>query len=184
MLGALISGAAYLIKRKLESKPELEMLDKHHKVLDIHKKMNEQSLDIAGLNAFATLLTEKSSSVQSHVQELNSESISCLVASDNQHLTQMEMNQLASESYIRSIEKLNQVYIDLTSKLDNEQGVLYENSQSKWQEYSESHARSVASNYKGGSIYPLIYYSELETLVHERTARLQSELDELVSLGN
>lgn len=38
LLGALVSGIAYLIKRKIESKPEIEMLDKHQKVLDIHKK--------------------------------------------------------------------------------------------------------------------------------------------------
>ncbi|MEZ9042843.1 hypothetical protein [Vibrio sp. 10N.247.311.47] len=40
-LGVLISGAAYLIKRKIESKPEVEQLDKHQKVLDIHRKMSE-----------------------------------------------------------------------------------------------------------------------------------------------
>lgn len=53
LLGALTTGICYLIKRKIESKPELEILDKQQKVLDIHKKMSEQGLDISGFNQFA-----------------------------------------------------------------------------------------------------------------------------------
>ncbi|NLS60346.1 DUF1311 domain-containing protein, partial [Vibrio aestuarianus subsp. francensis] len=97
---------------------------------------------------------------------------------------QTEMNQMASDSYNRSLVKMNEVYAQLMSKLDSDRTEAYGSAQVKWNEYIEAHARSVADMYKGGSIYPLIYYSELETLVFERTARLQSELDELVSQGN
>ncbi|GIA07513.1 hypothetical protein VCSRO83_3618 [Vibrio cholerae] len=179
-----MTGIGYLIKRKIESKPELEILDKHQKVLDIHKKMSEQGLDISGLNQFACMLTEKSSAVQSHVFDLNTKSVSRMQASSTGHITQTEMNQMASDSYNRSLIKMNEVYAQLMGKLDSDRTEAYGCAQAKWNEYIEAHARSVADMYKGGSIYPLIYYSELETLVFERTARLQSELDELVSLGN
>ncbi|ODW53218.1 hypothetical protein BBL88_16185 [Vibrio parahaemolyticus] len=184
LLGALMTSIGYLIKRKIESKPELEILDKHQKVLDIHKKMSDQGLDIAGLNTFASMLTEKSNAVQSHVLDLNTKSVSHMQESSAEHITQTEMNQMASDSYNRSLSKMNEVYSKLMSKLDTEHTEAYGCAQAKWSEYIEAHARSVADMYKGGSIYPLIYYSELETLVFERTARLQSELDELVSLGN
>ncbi|ELB2789356.1 DUF1311 domain-containing protein [Vibrio alginolyticus] len=183
LLGALMTGIGYLIKRKIESKPELETLDKHQKVLDIHKKMSEQGLDISGLNQFVSMLTEKSSAVQSHVLDLNTKSVSHMQTSSTEHITQTEMNQIASNSYNRSLVKMNEVYAQLMSKLDSDRTEAYGAAQVKWNEYIEAHARSVADMYKGGSIYPLIYYSELETLVFERTARLQSELDELVSLG-
>ncbi|WP_412546999.1 lysozyme inhibitor LprI family protein [Photobacterium toruni] len=78
------------------------------------------------------------------------------------------MNQIASDSYNHSLDKLKEVYSQLISKLDKEHAHSYENSQIKWYEYIEAHARLVADMYKGGSIYPLIYYSELETLVFER----------------
>ncbi|TOI28873.1 hypothetical protein CGI63_22500 [Vibrio parahaemolyticus] len=184
LLGSLMTGIGYLIKRKIESKPELEILDKHQKVLDIHRKMSEQGLDISGLNQFASMLTEKSSAVQSHVLDLNTKSVSHMQTSSTEHITQTEMNQMASDSYNRSLVKMNEVYAQLMSKLDSDRTEAYGSAQVKWNEYIEAHARSVADMYKGGSIYPLIYYSELETLVFERTARLQSELDELVSLGN
>lgn len=184
LLGALISGIAYLIKRKIESKSELEMLDKHQKVLDIHKKMSDQGLDIGGLNTFASMLTVKSSTVQSHVLDLNSKSISHMPVNSAEHMTQIEMNQMASDSYNRSLSKMNEVYSQLMNMLDYDHAVAYGHAQLKWCEYIEAHAKSVADMYKGGSIYPLIYFSELETLAFERTARLQSELDELVSLGN
>ena len=177
LLGALMTGIGYLIKRKIESKPELETLDKHQKVLDIHKKMSEQGLDISGLNQFVSMLTEKSSAVQSHVLDLNTKSVSHMQTSSTEHITQTEMNQIASNSYNRSLVKMNEVYAQLMSKLDSDHTEAYGCAQAKWNEYIEAHARSVADIYKGGSIYSLIYYSELETLVFERTARLQSELD-------
>ncbi|EPG0609877.1 lysozyme inhibitor LprI family protein [Vibrio fluvialis] len=184
VLGALISGIAYLIKRKIESQPELEILDKHQRVLDIHKKMSDQGLDITDLNTFASMLTEKSKAVQTHILDLNTKSVSHMQVNSNKHMTQTEMNQMASDSYRRSLSKMNEVYSRLMSKLGNEHAEAYVFAQEKWNEYIEAHARSVADIYKGGSIYPLIYYSELETLVFERTARLQSELDELVSPEN
>ncbi|MGV2989602.1 lysozyme inhibitor LprI family protein [Vibrio sp. E150_011] len=183
-LGVLISGAAYLIKRKIESKPEVEQLDKHQKVLDIHRKMSEQKLDIASLNAFAQLLTAKNDSVQNHVQVLHSDSVAHLTNVRGEHLTQIEMNQLALESYSRAVDKLNAVFGVLKSKIDSDRIQFYEKSQIDWEAYSEAQARAVASFYQGGSIYPLIYQSELETLIHERIAHLQSDLDELIALGN
>ena len=183
-LGGIISAVTYLLKRKIESKPDLELLDKHQKVLDVHKKMSEQGLDIQSLNIFGQMLTAKSVSVQSHVQDLQTESATYLVRSPNEHVTQLEMNQQALESFTRSSVKMSNIYDELKSKLDSEQIPLYESSQSSWLKYSKEQALAFSSMYRGGSIYPLIYHTELETLVHERTARIQSELDELIGLGN
>jgi uncharacterized protein YecT (DUF1311 family) len=183
-LGGIISAVAYLLKRKIESKPDLELLDKHQKVLDVHKKMSEQGLDIQSLNTFGQMLTAKSVSVQSHVQGLQTESATYLVSSPNEHVTQLEMNQQALESFTRSSVKMSNIYDELKNKLYSDQIPLYESSQSSWLKYSKEQALAVASMYRGGSIYPLIYHTELETLVHERTARIQSELDELIRLGN
>lgn len=146
--------------------------------------MSDQGLDMVELNTFSAMLTEKSNAVRNHVLDLNTKSVSHINVSREGHLTQTEMNQLASDSYNRSLNKMNDVYSQLMSKLDSDCTTAYGCAQSKWSEYIEAHARSVADTYKDGSIYPLIYYSELETLVFERTARLQSELDEFLSLGN
>ncbi|MDO6612280.1 lysozyme inhibitor LprI family protein [Shewanella sp. 1_MG-2023] len=183
-LGGIISAVAYLLKRKIESKPDLELLDKHQKVLDVHKKMSEQGLDIQSLNTFGQMLTAKSASVQNHIQGLQTESATYLVSSPSEHVTQLEMNQQALESFTRSSEKMSNIYDELKNKLDSDQIPLYESSQSSWLKYSKEQALAVASMYRGGSIYPLIYHTELETLVHERTARINSELDELIQLGN
>ena len=45
-------------------------------------------------------------------------------------------------------------------------------------------AEAAAVSYRGGTIYPLIYLSEIERLTVDRTARLQADLDELRRLGN
>ena len=42
MLGAAISVVGYFAKRWVEGKPHNETLDKHKKLLDIHKQIHEQ----------------------------------------------------------------------------------------------------------------------------------------------
>ncbi|MEZ9042844.1 lysozyme inhibitor LprI family protein [Vibrio sp. 10N.247.311.47] len=130
------------------------------------------------------MLTAKNDSVQNHVQVLHSDSVAHLTNVRGEHFTQIEMNQLALESYSRAVDKLNAVFGVLKSKIDSDRIQFYEKSQIDWEAYSEAQARAVASFYQGGSIYPLIYQSELETLIHERIAHLQSDLDELIALGN
>ena len=49
--------------------------------------------------------------------------------------------------------------------------------QNSWKIFREKQAEFASSQYKGGSIESLIYYSELERLTVERTASLQSEID-------
>jgi len=110
-LGGIISAVAYLLKRKIESKPDLELLDKHQKVLEVHKKMKEQGLDIQSLNIFGQMLTTKSESLQNHVQSLKTKSVTHLISTSSKHMTQLEMNQQALESFTRSLEKMSNEFL-------------------------------------------------------------------------
>jgi len=48
LIGVLISGIGYLIKRFIEKKSDSEALDKHKKLLEINKQMTEQRVPAAG----------------------------------------------------------------------------------------------------------------------------------------
>lgn len=80
--------------------------------------------------------------------------------------------------------KLDQVINELSFKIDEVEREKLMQSQAAWENYSVEQAEAASISYRGGSIYPLIYLSELESLTVERAARLQAELDELRRLGN
>ena len=183
ILGAVLSGIAYLIKRWIEGKPQVETLDKHKKILDIHKQMNEQGLDVAGLKNLEALLTGKANAIKAHSKELTDQSEPLVQNSDAEDLTQLELNQRASEKFEKAKLKLQEVIAGIDSRVGDRESQALMNSQRAWENYSVDQAQAAASSYEGGSIYNLIYLSELESLTIERTARLQAELDELIRLG-
>jgi len=184
LLGTLLSGIAYLIKRWVEGKPQVELLDKHKKILDIHKQMNEQGIDINGLKNLEAILIGKSNAIQQHSKELTEQSEPLIQINNVEHITQLELNQKADEKLEKATQRLGEAIAGIDARVGDEESQALMNSQRAWEFYSIEQAQAAASSYKGGSIYNLIYLSELESLTNERTARLQAELDELIRLGN
>lgn len=184
LLGVIISGIGYLIKRRIESKPQIESLDKHKKLLDIHKQMNEQGIDIEGLRELEAKLTGKAAAIHSKAMILQSESAPLIGENPSEDLTQRELNSRAAQSLEKAKLKMQEALAGIDSRVGDFESQSLMNSQTEWERYSVSQAEAAAASYRDGSIYPLIYFSELESLTNERTARLQAELDELIKLGN
>lgn len=181
VLGVLLSGIGYFAKRWIEGKPQNETLDKHKKLLDIHKQMNEQGLDVCGLKELETLLLGKVDAIKKHTAELT-EKREPLIAPQEEGLTQLELNQRASDRFEIAKQKLQEVYAGIDSRVGDRESQALMNSQKAWEDYSVDQAMAAASAYDGGSMWSLVYFSELESLTIERTARLQAELDELIRL--
>ncbi|MCH1929542.1 lysozyme inhibitor LprI family protein [Shewanella sp. A25] len=184
VLGMIISAAGYLIKRKIENKPQIESLDKHKKLLDIHKQMNEQGIDLEGLKELEAKLTGKAVAIQSKTIVLQAESTPLIHESEAEDLTQRELNDRASKNFEKATKKMQEAIAGIDSRVGDYESQSLMRSQMEWESYSISQAEAAAASYREGSIYPLMYYSELESLTNERTARLQAELDELIRLGN
>jgi uncharacterized protein YecT (DUF1311 family) len=184
ILGVLLSGAAYLLKRRIEGKPQLETLDKHKKLLDIHKQMNEQGIDIDGLRMLEERLAGKANAIKKHTKEI-AESLKPLIEeSEQENLTQIELNERAKDNFEKAKEMLQEIIAGIDSRVGDKESQAIMNSQTAWEGYSVDQAMAAASSYEGGSIWNFIYFSELESLTVERAARLQAELDELIRLGN
>lgn len=184
VLGGILAGVSYLLKRWIENKPKDETLNRHKQVLDIHKQMNEQGLDVDGLKNLEDILTGKSNAIKKHSSELfeQSESESLFLTEEQEPLTQKDLNERASQKLGKAKDKLQEVISEIDARVgDNESQALMQ-SQRSWESYISEQAEATAYNYKDGSIYPLIYMSELESLTNERIARLQAELDEIIQL--
>ncbi len=182
LVGILLSAVGYLVKRKIENKPQIESLDKHKKLLDIHKQMNDQGINLEGLKELESKLTGKAAAIQSKTVILQAESIPLIEDDEPENITQMELNERVSKSLEKAKEKMQSAIAGIDSRIGDSESQALMNSQIEWESYSVSQAEAAAVGYEGGSIYPLIYLSELESLTNERTARLQAELDELKSL--
>lgn len=182
VLGALLSSLAYFVKRRIENKPDIERLDKHKKILDIHRQMNDQGLDVNDLETLGKALTGKVKAINEKTIELQSASIP--LVQEQEDLTQVELNERASKRVEIAKKRMQEAIAGIDSRVGDYESQSLMNSQNEWESYSVSQAEAAASSYREGSIYPLIYMSELESLINERTARLEVELDELIRLGN
>jgi uncharacterized protein YecT (DUF1311 family) len=182
LLGAIISSLAYMLKRKIENKSQLENLEKHKKLLDIHKQMNDQGIDIQGLRELEAKLEEKATAIESNIISLRAESLPIVSDDETDDLTQTELNTRASKRVEAAEKKLQEIIAAIDSRVGDNESQALMNSQREWERYSISQAVAAASSYQGGTIYSLIYASELESLTNERIARLKEELDELIRL--
>ncbi len=182
LLGAVLAGVGYLTKRWLERKPTLEKLDVQIKLLSISKQMKEQGLTSDDLTKLQSALTGKAQAVLKHVQELEKSVKPLLEKPEGVFLSQAEMNIRASNNLDVAKLKMNHVLDELKALLDEPESTALLNAQSAWESYCVEQAESAAISSRGGSIYPLIYLSEVERLTVDRTARLQADLDELRKL--
>jgi uncharacterized protein YecT (DUF1311 family) len=184
LLGVAISGLGYLLKRYIEKKSISEVLGRQKMLLEINKQMRDQNLSPEELIQLEAVLVGKTRARSKRFIELEKEILSVVEKQEGEYLTQKEMNIRASTNLDIAEAKMRQAVEELSMKLEETEKKAMLESQYAWKKYSEMQAEAASSRYREGSIYPLIYLSELESLVVERTARLRAELDELKSLSN
>ena len=92
--------------------------------------------------------------------------------------TQIEMNNEAINAHKKADQEMTKIYKSVISRLSsqNDKNQLLE-AQRAWIKYKESHCKSLANQYQGGSIYPLVFYSCLEEVTIERKKQLQKYQD-------
>lgn len=179
IVGILISGLGYLIKRFVEKRPESEALEKHKKLLEINKQMTEQRVTVEDLRQLEAALTGKSEAIATYSKAIEREAIPLLEIKDDGPVTQAEMNTVASGNFEAAKIRMNGVLSELLAHVDGEERTAILQSQTAWESYCLEQGEAAAIAHQGGTIYPVIFYSEMESLTVDRAARLQVELDQL-----
>jgi uncharacterized protein YecT (DUF1311 family) len=89
--------------------------------------------------------------------------------------TQGEMNEFAAQEFKDSDCKMNEVFDKIISKLETriEFKLAMENAQEAWLKYREFQAKAISNTYKGGSIQPLVYYSNMTKFTNIRINELE-----------
>lgn len=182
ILGALLGALGYMLKRRFERRPTIEALDIQAKALSIVKEMRAQGLTPQDLSNLEKELTEKPRAVQRHAVELEHATRPVLEKHNGEFLTRAEMNARVSDNLETAKIKMEHVLNELEPLLDHTELGALQKAHTAWESYSVEQAEAAAVSYRGGSIYPLIFLAELESLTVDRTARLQADLDELRKL--
>jgi len=90
--------------------------------------------------------------------------------------TQLEMNETAYANYKKVDAQLNKVYKQQMTILTKKEKPLLIQAEKDWVKFRNSHCKFDASQYKGGSIQPLIYSSCLEELTKERIVEIKASI--------
>jgi len=88
--------------------------------------------------------------------------------------SQHEMNQTAAANYEKADAELNRAYKKLMADLDQEAQAKLKTAQRAWIAFRDAQAEFDAdAEARGGSMYPLIYYTALERFTRERIKQLK-----------
>ena len=178
-LGAAISAVGYFLKRMIEGKSRADVLEKQKRLLEINREMTQQGLAPEDMMTLERVLLGKAKTIATNIETIEGRARPLTEKKGGEFLSQAELNMRADANLKLAKAKMEQVLTELSFKLEDPEREALTTSQKAWEAYSHSHAGAESSIYRGGTIYPLIFLSELESLTVERAARLQARLDEL-----
>ncbi len=179
VLGTLLSGIAYLLKRRVEKRPISDALEKHQKLLSINKELAGQKISVEDLHALEQSLVRRGSQKEVYIGDLRKELSSVSDENNDEFFSNWEMKIRASGNVKIAEAKLEQIFEELSFKLGKEEKGVLEKSQKAWEIYSRKQAEFAAGSFRGGTGESLVYMLELESLIVDRVASLQSMLDEI-----
>jgi uncharacterized protein YecT (DUF1311 family) len=157
VVGALLAGGGYLIKRRIEKKPVIDEIDRRQKLLALNKELAQQKISLQDLDRLEALLLRKTKAAESFAQSLKAEVDAVTDAKGKEFLTQAEMNQRAFDSYQVADSKLRVAIASLAPMLSHEERHALGEAQAAWELYRDAQAQFAAKQFEGGSIAPLIY---------------------------
>ena len=88
--------------------------------------------------------------------------------------TQFALNQCASAALKLADSTMSRTYARSLALSDSMRRPLLRESQRAWLNFRGTHCRYEASEYEGGSMFPMVYANCLESLTNQREAQLHS----------
>jgi len=100
---------------------------------------------------------------------------------DSTYMSQLELNVEAERRASVAQQQMERAIVALERSgwMDERQILILSTTQRNWKEYAKSQAEFAAAEFDGGSIAPLVYSSELESVTISRTGELKRMLQEM-----
>jgi uncharacterized protein YecT (DUF1311 family) len=183
----------YLLKRKVENKPEAEKIEQYSQLADLQKKLDENDMSIGDLNSLRrqVLGEEAANAVIVATQYADVAKQLVMDAKGIEHkpmkptepvsedwdrtLTQADMNALSAEKAQEADQELTALVLDLMQRLSLDEAAWLQKAQNQWQAFRQVESEREAKAWEGGSIRPLMINAKFEAMTRERIASLQGE---------
>lgn len=191
---ALFRFIEYLIKRKLESRPENEKIEQYSKLAELQKKLDENNMSIRDLNRLRSELigneaqnaisiakeyNKRANLLASHIDSLQS-------TPRNQALSNIEdldlaqtsddLNFISSEQAKDAQKELEYVILRARANLTKKEALLLDQAQKHWIAFRDIEIKRESARWEGASIRPLLANALFEAMTRERIASIQGGL--------
>lgn len=184
----------YLLKRKVEKRPESEKIEQYSKLLDLQKRLDENNMSIADLNSLRGQILSEQAASAINVAEQYADVAKHLVADTrsaeypladqlapggndwDEPLTQADMNALSAEKAHQADRELTALVLGLMEHLSPEDAAWLQRAQDHWYAFRRTESQREAKAWEGGSIVPLIVNAKFEAMTRERIAALLGEV--------
>ena len=179
VLGGIGTAIWFFWRRKAEQTPVFENIQKAEKLLSLRKELDKANYTIEDLKNLEYALMGRAKIAKELGESYTQQAEELRRIEFSKHMTQSELNILASRAYQRSERKLESTIAELKEYYSPNDISRFDEANEAWRDYQLKYAEFVASRYKGGSIQPLIYASSLESLTIARIVELETELKQL-----
>jgi uncharacterized protein YecT (DUF1311 family) len=163
-IGGVFSAFGFLAQRMLSKASTLEDLDIQLKLLEIKKQQKEQNVSDEELEKMRARLPKRVSG-PGHIIEF--------AQGPPEFKTQAQMLEYADSEYRILESDLRDTLTLLNRQRDDTWRKQLEQSQLAWLEYRNKQAKLASEQYKGGSIAPFIYVTEINDITKQRIAELR-----------
>ena len=182
LLGALLSAAGFMFKRRIEGHGTIEAVEKSEKLLSLREKLITSGTTIEELGTFEARLLGRAEDAAKVALEYEHRAVEAIELGTDHGRTQTDMNIRASEAAHRADGQLKQLLAELEVLMGTEEAVALREAQTAWENYREKHVFFCGERYRGGSIRPMIHGIAFESVTINRIIELDSELQEFKRL--
>jgi uncharacterized protein YecT (DUF1311 family) len=178
LLGALLSAAGFMLKRRIEGRGTIEVVEKTERLLSLRDKLKVSGTTVEELGAFESLLLGRAEVAAKVALEYEHRAVEEIESGADHGLTQTELNIRANEAAQRADVKLKMLISELESFMRPEELAALHEAQAAWENYRQKHVEFCGEQYRGGSIRPMIHGIAFESVTINRIVELDSELQE------
>ncbi|MEW6658389.1 MAG: lysozyme inhibitor LprI family protein [Thermodesulfobacteriota bacterium] len=176
VLGGIGTAIWFFWRRRAEQTPVFENIQKAERLLSFQKELDKTNYSIGDLKNLESALMGRAEVAKELGESYAEEAEELRKVEFNKSMTQTELNVFASQAYQRSERKLESTIAELKKYYSPNEIERFDETNNAWRDYQLKYAEFISSQYKGGSIYNLIYASALESLTIARIVELETEL--------
>jgi uncharacterized protein YecT (DUF1311 family) len=167
----------YIAKRTIEKKKNTDALDFKKKALDLHKLLQAEGLTLDDLHQIEQSMTQRKSSKRAIEDNVTTQVTIMSTKTPLPGETQSDMNRLRFADVDIAESLMQKALLEAEMHCNELEACKLRAAQDAWKAYSVAEAEFRSQSFEGGTMYPLMYASELEGMTIARIAELREYVE-------